>query len=224
MHAYIHIYKHTYIHRYMIMYTHILHIQVHKYIYSYCEHNTGLNIINLQIIFIIDTYTARNEIHKHTFMLSIIYYCIIVSITVCGALAIFSSRYYEHGRADQPRQVQIISGSWCAPVSELHRYLNAPRVRTTVNSRVGAVFRVVWYTSAIQKCVCKEYAQTSQRCADQLFLFKYNFLRLVLLCCLLLHNLSINHGGRYLVVIFFTLSTFILIILLIKYTETIEIF
>ena len=30
---------------------------------------------------------------------------------------------------------------------------NAPRVRTTVNSRVGAVFRVVWYTSAIQECV-----------------------------------------------------------------------
>ena len=30
---------------------------------------------------------------------------------------------------------------------------NAPRVRTTVNSRVGAVFRVVWYTPAIQECV-----------------------------------------------------------------------
>jgi len=30
---------------------------------------------------------------------------------------------------------------------------NAPRVRTTVNSRVGAVFRVVWYTPAIQEGV-----------------------------------------------------------------------
>ena len=67
------------------MYTHILHIYVHKYIYScMCRfEHTGLNIYNLQIIFIIDTYTACNEIHKHTFMLSIIYYCIIVSITVC---------------------------------------------------------------------------------------------------------------------------------------------
>ena len=82
MHTYIHTYMHRSILRLCI---HTYYIYTYINIYSYmctCEH-TGLNIINLHIICIIGTYTACNEIHKHTFMLSIIYYCIIVSITVC---------------------------------------------------------------------------------------------------------------------------------------------
>ena len=50
---------------------------------------------------------------------------------------------------------------------------NALRIRTTVNTRVGTVFRVVWYTSAIQESVLQTLDLIAMCCTEK---YKINLL------------------------------------------------
>ena len=100
-------------------------------------------------------------------MLSIISYCIFVSsLYFRAATKSMVARISREVMKRVDETMVIRSNPLWVPVRPSVKRAtplskNAPRVRTTVNSRVGAVFRVVWYTSAIQECVFNKYAQIS---------------------------------------------------------------